>query len=163
MLEDVDVTVFGATEKDPTRTIRGKHCTYDQETNDFECNGDVHLELDERTSILTDELLYNHAGSIATAPHRAYLVREGTSGQADRFEYGVSSGLLKLYGNVKIDTEDRTQLQSDEVIFQQKENWTTMSGVFTSSRRLRGFAEPGAVQICCRALSNPSPLPLKEL
>src|SRR3954465_8036223 len=35
MLEDVDVTVFGATEKDPTRTIRGKNCTYDQETNDF--------------------------------------------------------------------------------------------------------------------------------
>ena len=128
MLEDVDVTVFGATEKDPTRTIRGKHCTYDQETNDFECNGDVHVELDERTSILTDELLYKHAGSIATAPHRAYLVREGTSGQADRFEYGVSSGLLKLYGNVKIDTEDRTELQSDEVSFQQKEHWTAMSG-----------------------------------
>src|SRR6478672_4673889 len=53
MLEDVDVTVFGATEKDPTRTIRGKHCTYDQTTNDFECNGDVHLELDERTTIQT--------------------------------------------------------------------------------------------------------------
>jgi lipopolysaccharide export system protein LptA len=128
MLEDVDVTVYGATEKDPTRTIRGKHCTYDQETNDFECNGDVQVELDERTTIRTDELLYNHAGSIATAPHRAFLDREGTSGQADRFEYGVTSGLLKMDGNVKIETEEHTVLQSDSVIFQQKENWTTMSG-----------------------------------
>src|SRR5215813_3939672 len=91
MLEDVVVTVFGATEKDPTRTIRGKHCTYDQTTNDFECNGDVQVELDERTTIQTDELFYNHAGSIATAPHRAFLLREGTTGQADRFEYGTSS------------------------------------------------------------------------
>jgi lipopolysaccharide transport protein LptA len=128
MLEDVDVTVFGATEKDPTRTIRGKHCTYDQTTNDFECNGDVHLELDERTTIQTDELFYNHAGSTATAPHRAFLVREGTSGQADRFEYGTSSGLLKMDGNVRIETEEHTVLQSESVIFQQKENWTKMSG-----------------------------------
>jgi LPS export ABC transporter protein LptC/lipopolysaccharide transport protein LptA len=128
MLEDVDVTVYGATEKDPTRTIRGKHCTYDQDTSDFECNGDVQIELDERTTIRTDELLYNHTGGIATAPHRAFLDREGTSGQADRFEYGVTSGVLKMDGNVKIETEEHTVLQSDSVIFQQKENWTTMSG-----------------------------------
>src|SRR5215813_4233824 len=51
MLEDVDVTVFGATEKDPTRTITGKHCTYDQDTSDFQCNGDVHIHLDPRTTI----------------------------------------------------------------------------------------------------------------
>src|SRR5215468_8798298 len=54
MLEDVDVTVFGATEKDPTRTIRGKHCNYDQTTNDFECNGDVQVKLNEKTNIRTD-------------------------------------------------------------------------------------------------------------
>jgi lipopolysaccharide transport protein LptA len=143
MLEDVDVTVFGATEKDPTRTIRGKHCTYDQTTNDFECNGDVQVELDERTTIQTDQLFYNHAGSIATAPHRAFLVREGTSGQADRFEYGTSSGLLKMDGNVRIETEEHTVLESESVIFQQKEYWTKMSGgvyIHSPTSWIRGTA-----------------------
>ena len=46
MLEDVEVTVFGATEKDPTRTIRGKHCTYDQTTNDFECNRAIDFSIE---------------------------------------------------------------------------------------------------------------------
>src|SRR5258708_5692266 len=34
LLGDVDVTVHGATDKDPTRTIHGQNCAYDQETQD---------------------------------------------------------------------------------------------------------------------------------
>jgi lipopolysaccharide export system protein LptA len=128
MLEDVDVTVYGATEKDPTRTIRGKHCTYDQESSDFECRENVQIQLDPRTTVYTDQLLYNHLNGIATSPGHAHLEQEGTTGEADRFEYGVNSGLLKLYGHIKIDTPEHTELQTDSAIFQQKEYWTTMAG-----------------------------------
>jgi len=128
MLEDVDVTVYGATEKDPTRTIRGQRCTYAQDSSDFQCNGNVEIQLDPRTVVRTEELLYNHRDGIATSPQHAHLEQEGTTGEADRFEYGVNTGLLKLNGHVKIDRPDETHLQTESAIFQQKENWTTMSG-----------------------------------
>ena len=127
-IEDVDVTVFGATEKDPTRTITGKHCTYDEDTSDFQCNGDVHIHLDPRTTIFTEELVYNHRDGVATSPHHAHLEQECITGEADEFEYGVNSGLLKLNGHVKIDTPQKTELQTEAAVFQQKEAWTTMSG-----------------------------------
>jgi lipopolysaccharide export system protein LptA len=134
MLEDVDVIVYGSTEKDPTRTIRGKHCTYDQDTSDFECRENVQIQLDPRTTIYTEELLYNHVDGIATSPHHAHLEQEGTTGEADRFEYGVNTGLLKLNGHIKIVTPQQTELQTDSAIFQQKEYWTTMAGgVFIQS------------------------------
>jgi LPS export ABC transporter protein LptC/lipopolysaccharide transport protein LptA len=128
MLEDVDVTVYGATEKDPTRTIRGQHCTYAQDTSDFQCNGNVQILLDPKTVVRTEELLYNHLTGTASSPQHAHLEQEGTTGEADRFEYGVNSGLLKLNGHVKINRPDQTELQTESAVFQQKENWTTMSG-----------------------------------
>jgi LPS export ABC transporter protein LptC/lipopolysaccharide transport protein LptA len=128
MLEDVDVTVYGNTPQDPNRTITGSHCTYDQDTSDFQCNGNVHVQMDERTTIRTEELLYNHRDAVATSPQKAYLDREGTKGEADRFEYGLNSGLLKLDGNVRIETAEHTLLQTQSGVFQQKENWATMSG-----------------------------------
>src|SRR5688572_25232321 len=39
ILQDVVVTVYGEKEGEPTRTIRGENCTYDQVSNDFTCNG----------------------------------------------------------------------------------------------------------------------------
>jgi LPS export ABC transporter protein LptC/lipopolysaccharide transport protein LptA len=134
MLEDVDVTVYSATEKVPTRTIRGKHCTFDQDTSDFECMENVQIQLDPRTTIYTEELFYNHKDAVATSQQHAHLEQEGTTGEADRFEYGVNSGLLKLYGHIKIDTPQHTELQTDSAIFQQNEHWTTMAGgVFIQS------------------------------
>src|SRR5262249_49107147 len=56
------------------------------------------------------------------------LEQEGTTGHANQLEYGINSGLLKLNGDVKIDTADHTQLETAAAVFQQKENWTTMSG-----------------------------------
>src|SRR5947207_2634263 len=41
VLEDVDVTVYPATGDEPPKTIRGKNCTYDQQNNDFQFDGDV--------------------------------------------------------------------------------------------------------------------------
>jgi LPS export ABC transporter protein LptC/lipopolysaccharide transport protein LptA len=128
LLEDVDVTVYGNTAEDPNRTITGMHCTYDQETSDFQCNGNVLVHLDDRTTIRTEELLYNHRDAVATSPQRAYLAREGTTGQADRFEYGLNTGLLKLDGNVRIETAEHTVMETQSGVFQQKENWATMTG-----------------------------------
>ncbi|HEY2384590.1 MAG TPA: LPS export ABC transporter periplasmic protein LptC [Terriglobia bacterium] len=128
MLEDVDVTVYGATDKVPTRTIRGKHCIYDQDTSDFQCHENVQIQLDPRTTIYTEELFYNHETGAATSPGHAHLEQEGTTGEADRFDYGFNSGLLNLYGHVKVDTPQHTELQTGTAAFQEKENWTTMAG-----------------------------------
>src|SRR5262249_39337119 len=95
MLQDVDVLVYGATERDPTRKIRGKHCTFDQTTNDFTCSGNVEVELDEKTIVLTENLIYNHQNGVVTAPERATLQQNGTVGHADSFEYAMNTGLLK--------------------------------------------------------------------
>src|SRR3989442_10674243 len=60
VLEDVDVIVYGANGNDPPKTIRGKECTYNRETNDFQFDGNVQVQLDDKTSIRTEELIYAH-------------------------------------------------------------------------------------------------------
>src|SRR5262245_22900598 len=52
-LQDVDVVVYGATDREPTRNIRGKTCKFDQATNDFVCNGEIEVQLDEKTTVRT--------------------------------------------------------------------------------------------------------------
>jgi LPS export ABC transporter protein LptC/lipopolysaccharide transport protein LptA len=134
MLEDVNVTVFGNTEQEPARNIRGKNCTYDQDTSDFECTGNVEIQLDHRTIVRTDQLIYNNRDGIASGPGHATLEQDGTIGQAGSMEYGVSTGLLKLFGGVNIQTPDHTEVQASTALFHQKENWTTMSdGVLIKS------------------------------
>src|ERR1043166_1281816 len=59
ILEDVDVTVYSATGEEPPKIIRGKRCTYDQDTNDFQFDGDVAVELDEKTVVHTEQLQYS--------------------------------------------------------------------------------------------------------
>jgi len=134
ILQDVDVTVYGATERDPARNIHGKNCTYDEATNDFTCNGDVEIQLDEKTMIRTQNVIYNHREGVVTAPERATLEQNGTTGHANSFEYGMNTGLLKLNGDVKIHTADGVEIETGAALFHQKENWTTMSeGVFIQS------------------------------
>jgi LPS export ABC transporter protein LptC/lipopolysaccharide transport protein LptA len=128
ILQDVDVLVYGATERDPTRNIRGKNCAFDQATNDFTCNGNIEVQLDEKTIVRTEMLIYNDHEGIVTAPQPATLEQNGTVGRANRFEYAMNTGLLKLIGNVNIQTPDHAEIQTGTALFQQKENWTTMSG-----------------------------------
>jgi LPS export ABC transporter protein LptC/lipopolysaccharide transport protein LptA len=128
VLRDVDVTVYGMTDKDPQRKIRGQNCTYDQGTNDFACTGNVEVELDEKTLVRTDNLIYNHSAGTVTAPKRARIEQTGTTATSDRFEYGMMTGLLKLDGSVHIQTADRVEIQTNSALYQQKENWATMSG-----------------------------------
>ena len=85
ILQDVDVTVYGATEQEPARTIHGKNCTYNQATNDFTCTGDVNIHLDENTIVRTENLIYSHQDGIVTAPEHATIERQGSHGKADQF------------------------------------------------------------------------------
>ena len=128
MLQDVNVTIYGAEAGDPTRNISGANCTYDQATNDIACNGNVEMELDDSTLVRTENVLYNHREGTVVAPNRATIEKEGTTGYADGFEYGMNTGLLKLNSNVKIQTSNKIEIQAGTAFFHQKENWTTMSG-----------------------------------
>src|SRR5437879_4550633 len=128
VLEDVDVTVYAATGNEPPKTIRGKKCIYNQETNDFQFDGKVEVQLDDKTTIRTEELIYNHLDARVVSPGHGTVEQLGTIGRADHIEYGLKTGLLKLSGNVKVQTAEHTELQADSALFQQKENWTTMTG-----------------------------------
>jgi len=128
ILQDVDATIFGSTEQDPPRTIHGANCTYNQVTNDFNCSGNVEVELDESTVVRTERVIYNHQDGVVTAPERARIDKNATTGRANNFEYQMNTGLLKLNGDVNIQTPERVEIQSGSAVFQQKENWTTLSG-----------------------------------
>jgi lipopolysaccharide export system protein LptA len=135
ILEDVDVTVYSTVENEPPRTIRSKRATYDQATNDFQFNENVEVQLDANTIVRTDELIYSQRDGTVVSPKPARIEQMGTQGRADRVEYGLNNGLLKLAGNVKVDTAEHTELQADSALFNQKENWTTMAGgVFIKSQ-----------------------------
>src|SRR5438552_1785372 len=135
LLEDVEVTVYGPMENEPPKTVRSKRATYDQATNDFQFNGNVEVQLDANTRVRSDELIYSQRDGTVVSPKPAQIEQLGTTGRADRLEYGLNTGLLKLAGNVKVDTAEHTELQTDSALFNQKENWTTMTGgVFIKSQ-----------------------------
>jgi lipopolysaccharide export system protein LptA len=134
ILEDVDVIIYPATANEQPKTIRGKKCTYDQGTNDFQFDGDVAVQLDEKTAVHTDQLIYSHRDATVVSPGPATVQQLGSTGRGDHIEYGLETGLLKLSGNVKVETADHAELQADTAVIQQKENWTTMNGgVFVKS------------------------------
>jgi lipopolysaccharide export system protein LptA len=128
LLEDVDVTVYSDDPKAPPKKIRGDKCTYNQETNDFQFDGNVEVHLDDNTVIHTQEVIYTQQNGAVLAPQPATIEQNGTVGHAERVEYGLQTGLLKLSGNVKVQTAEHAELQADSAVFQQKENWATMSG-----------------------------------
>jgi lipopolysaccharide export system protein LptA len=143
VLEDVDVIVYPATANEPPKTIRGKKCTYDQETDDFQFEGDVAVQLDEKTLVHTAQLTYNHHDATVVSPGPATVEQSGSTGRGDHVEYGLQTGLLKLSGNVKVQTAEHAELQTDSALFQQKENWATMSGgvfIKSSGGWIRGAA-----------------------
>ena len=87
------------------------------------------------TRVRSDELIYSQRDGTVVSPKPAQIEQLGTTGRADRLEYGLNTGLLKLAGNVKVDTAEHTELQTDSALFNQKENWTTMTGgVFIKSQ-----------------------------
>ncbi len=152
-LEDVDVTVYGQTENDSPKRIRSKYCSYDQQSNDFKFEGDVNVQLDEKTSLRTQELTYNQQSRTVVSSRQATIEQPGSmNGRADSFEYELDSGVLKLAGNVHVEMPPQTSLEAGSAVFQQKENWATMAGgvlIKSGSGWIRGQAgradlEPGS-------------------
>jgi lipopolysaccharide export system protein LptA len=143
VLEDVDVIIYPATANEQPKTIRGKKCTYDQGASDFQFDGDVAVHLDEKTVVRTEQLIYTHRDATVVSPGPASVEQLGSTGRGDHIEYGLETGLLKLSGNVKVQTADHAELQAGSAVFQQKENWTTMSGgvfIKSSTGWIRGAA-----------------------
>lgn len=144
MLEDVDVIVYGATEKEPAKRIRSQRCSYDQETGDIRFEGQVEVQLDEHTTAHSEELTYNHRGRIVASSRKTFIEQPGSmSGHANSVEYALDSGLLKLNGDVQVQTAEQTSMETGSAVFNQKENWTMMAGgVFIQSETgwIRGAA-----------------------
>ena len=128
ILQDVDVTIYGTSDQEPARTIRGDKCIYDQSTNDFTCSGKVEMRFDELTKVRTEHVIYNHRDGIVTAPQPATMEKNGTTGSANSFEYAMNTGLLKMNGDVKIRTASALAIETGAALFQQKENWTRLDG-----------------------------------
>src|SRR5262245_10171496 len=143
-LEGVDVTVNGQTPSESPKRIRSKYCSYDQQSNDFKFSGNVDVQLDEKTSVRTDELTYNQQSRTVVSTTPATVEQPGSmSGRADSFEYGLDSGVLTLNGKVYVSTPPQTSLEADSAVFQQKENWATMAGnviIKSASGWIRGNA-----------------------
>ncbi|HYR89795.1 MAG TPA: LPS export ABC transporter periplasmic protein LptC [Terriglobia bacterium] len=135
MLQDVDVTVFGKTETEPARRIQSKNCSVDQQSNDIQCNGDVRFQLNDKTRGRTEELTYNHRDHMVASPVETTLEQPGSAtARANNFEYALDTGLLKLTGDVKVHNANATSLEGGSAVFNQKENWATVSGgVFVKS------------------------------
>jgi lipopolysaccharide transport protein LptA len=126
IFQDVDVLVYGDTESDPVRRITSKECHYDEQSGDILFLGGVQVQLDDHTYGRTDELTYHHLNRLVVSNHRAEIERPGSlNGAANNLEYNLSSGLLRLSGNVVMDTPEKTHIDSEFAEFQQKEDWAT--------------------------------------
>jgi LPS export ABC transporter protein LptC len=128
ILQDVDVTIHGASDQEPARRMRGENCTYDQASNDVECSGDVEVELEPQAIVRTAKVIYNHNSGHVTAPQPATFEKNGTTGRANSFEYGMKTGLLRLSGDVKIQTAGALDVETAVALLHQKENWAKLSG-----------------------------------
>jgi lipopolysaccharide transport protein LptA len=138
------VTVNGENGSEPPKRIRSKYCSYDQGSNDFKFEGNVNVQLDEKTSVRTEELTYNQESRTVLSTKQATIEQPGMmNGHAETFEYGLDSGVLKLAGKVYVATPPQTSLEADSAVFQQKENWATMAGnvlIKSGSGWIRGQA-----------------------
>ena len=135
MLEDVDVTVYGTGENDATRRIRSRNCSYDQQTNDIRFEGNVEVELNEKTLARSEELTYNQRDRIVASSQETTIEQTGSlTGRSKNMEYALDTGVLKLGGGVEIRTAEGTLLETGSAVFQEKENWATVAdGVFIKS------------------------------
>ena len=129
MLEDVDVTVYGNGENEATRRIRSRNCTYDEQTKNIRFDGNVEVELNEKTLARSEELTYNERDRIVASSQDTTIEQAGSlTGRSKSMEYALDTGVLKLGGGVAIHTVEGTLLEAGSAVFQEKENWATVSG-----------------------------------
>ena len=129
MLEDVDVTVYGNGENEAARRIRSRNCTYDEQTKNIRFEGNVEVELNEKTLARSEELTYNERDRIVASSQDTTIEQAGSlTGRSKNMEYALDTGVLQLGGGVAIHTAEGTLLETGSAVFQEKENWATVSG-----------------------------------
>lgn len=146
LLSDVNVVVFGQKEGDLDRRIHGDKCSYAAEGNvdssKVRCDGHVSVELDPGTIAHTEELHYDSQTGLISSPVATRLERPGhMTGTAGEMQYFLDLGLLRLTKHADIELTEGGSLHGGVAVFQQKENWVTISqGIEISSANgsLRG-------------------------
>jgi lipopolysaccharide export system protein LptA len=128
VLQDVEVTIYGEKQNDPVRSLKSRNCSYDQQSENIICTGDVQVRLDEQTAAYSEEILYNHVERRITSDKPARIARSNGKAEANHFDYRMASGLLTLNGSVKVIGQNGVELASGSASIQEKENWVTASG-----------------------------------
>jgi lipopolysaccharide export system protein LptA len=131
LLSNVDVLVYGQKAGDPDRRIHGDKCSYAKKTEDdslVRCDGNVSVELDPGTIAYTQELHYDSKTGMISSPGATRLERPGhMTGTAGQMQYLIDTGLLRLSNRADIELTEGGSLHTGIAIFQQKENWVTVS------------------------------------
>jgi len=147
LASNVDVLVLSQKEGEPDRHIHGDKCTYStskegEEKSKVRCDGNVSVELDSGTVAYTEELHYDSRTDLISSPGATRLERPGhMTGTAGEMQYFIESGLLRLSKQADILLTEGGSLHTGVAVFQQKENWVTVSqGIEMSSANgwLRG-------------------------
>jgi LPS export ABC transporter protein LptC len=127
VLQDVEVTINGDKEGDPLRSLKSRNCSYDQQTENITCTGDVQVRLDDQTTAYSEEIQYNHVEQRITSNKPARITRQNGRAEANHLDYEMSSGLLRLDGAVKVFGGTGVELEAGSAIIQEKENWVRAS------------------------------------
>src|SRR5262249_14889544 len=129
IFNQVEVTINGREDGDPVRTVRSDECSYDEDKGLIRFVKNVNAQLDEKTFVRTDELTYSQHDGLVTSPVPTQFEQPGVmTGGSNRLEYDNNSKLLRLTGNVHVETAEGAVLRGGSALFQSKENWTTLSG-----------------------------------
>src|SRR5205809_792703 len=100
-LRDVKIIIWGEKPGEFDRTIVGDQCSFDQSTNSARFTGNVRAQLNETTSIHTEELIYTDPDRVISSPLKSHVEQPGEMmGDADRLNYSIALELLSLTGNV---------------------------------------------------------------
>jgi lipopolysaccharide export system protein LptA len=126
--EDVIVTVKPRKAGDEERHIRGNLCNHVVKTGQVSCTGKVSVELDALTTAFTEEIHYDSKADLISSPVPTRLERPGhMTGKAGQMQHFVKTGLLRLTDGVDIDLTEGGGLLAGLAVFQQQENWVTVS------------------------------------
>ena len=145
LVNNADVTVDSQKEGDPDRHIHGDKCSYakdEKDSSEVRCSGNVSVELDPGTIAHTQEIIYDSKTGLISSPGATRLERPGhMTGTAGEMQYFLEAGLLRLSKHADIELTEGGSLHTGVAVFQQKENWVTVSqGIEMSSANgwLRG-------------------------
>jgi LPS export ABC transporter protein LptC len=132
LISDVTVTVFSDQEGEPDRHIHGDTCKYakdpEKDGEEVRCAGNVTVELDELTTAYTDQLLFDSKTGLISSPVATRIERPGhMKGTAGDMQFFNNVGLLKLTKGTHIELTDGGILNGGIAVFQQREDWVTIS------------------------------------